>query len=127
MKKINTLLTFVVLSFSTIFLSTSCSSEKKELLFACDSTNTTYTAVKQILENNCYNCHATANAVNFANGIILDNYSSVNNWVDTTSGSSGGTLLVDVMNGRMPKGRSKLTDCEVSKITSWIRNGAKNN
>ncbi len=106
----------------------SCANNKKELLSACDSVNVKFAAdIKPIIENNCYNCHAAANYTNFGGNIKLENYDDIYSFVDTTVGSGGGILLFDVKTGRMPKGRSKLVDCETAKIEKWIKDGALNN
>jgi uncharacterized membrane protein len=128
MKRSGIILSIIACFFTISILLISCENNKKELLFACDSTNVKYsTTIKPIIENNCYNCHSTASASNFGSGIVLDNHTDVKAWVDITSGSDGGQLLQDVKSGRMPKGRSKLSDCEIAKISQWIKGGALNN
>lgn len=114
--------------FFTINFFASCSNNKKELLFVCDSIHVKYSVnVKPILQNNCYNCHATSTAPSFGSGIILDNHTDITTWVNTTVGSDGGLLLQNLKTGRMPKGASKLNSCDVAKIAKWIRDGALNN
>ena len=114
--------------FLVVLTTSSCENNKKEILFACDSINVTYSAhVKIILENNCYNCHGTNTASSFGSGIKLDSYSSVKNWVNTNPGSNGGILLQNLKTGRMPKGAAKLNSCDIAKVSKWIVDGALNN
>ncbi len=114
--------------FFFVFTTSSCVNNKKEVLFACDSINVKYSSeVITILANNCYNCHATNTASSFGSGIILDNYASVKNWVNTNPGSNGGLLLQNIKTGRMPKGAAKLNSCDIAKVNKWIVDGALNN
>lgn len=128
MKKITLLSSILLVIITFTLITTGCVNNKKELLLACDSLKVTYKAdIKPIIENNCNNCHASDNYTNFGGGYKLASYDDVVMQVDTTSGSNGGSLLFDVKSGRMPKGRSKLTDCEIAKIEKWIKDGAINN
>ena len=128
MKKITLFSSVLLVVIVTTLMSTGCVNNKKELLLACDSVNVKYSSdIKQIIENNCNNCHANDNYSNFGGGYKLGSYDDLIMQVDTTSGSNGGSLLFDVKVGRMPKGRSKLTDCEIAKIEKWIKDGALNN
>lgn len=118
----------ITICFFAVITTTSCESNKKEILFACDSINVTYSSqVKVILENNCYNCHGTNTANSFGSGIKLDSYSSVKNWVNTNPGSNGGLLLQNLKTGRMPKGAAKLNSCDIAQVNKWIVDGALNN
>lgn len=131
MKKKSFLTLGSVVLAAAIFFSTSCVNNKKDVLFACDSTNVSYSkTVKPILQNNCYNCHSAANATTLGGGNVLDNYADVIFWVDTTSGGDGGILLGNIKHtgNAMPKPpASKLSDCDIAKIGHWISEGAKNN
>ncbi len=128
MYKKSVLGTVISICFFIVLTTTSCESNKKEILFACDSINVKYsTEVKNILQNNCYNCHATATASSFGSGIVLDNYAGVKNWVNSNPAGNGGLLLQDIKSGRMPKGASQLSSCDIAKVSKWIFDGALNN
>lgn len=119
----------MLVGITALIFSTSCENNKKEVLYRCDSTNVSYSkSVEPILKTNCYRCHSTANSGS-GGGTILDNYAALftNNFVDTTA-IDGGTLLNDVkhIGNPMPKS-GKLSDCDISKIEHWIKEGAKNN
>lgn len=131
MKKNNLLLIGFAVSAATIFFSSSCVNNKKEVLFGCDSLNVSYsTTIKPILQNNCYSCHSSANATTLGGGIVLDNYTNLVFWVDITSGSDGGILLQNIKHtgNPMPKPpAAKLSVCDIAKVANWISEGAKNN
>jgi hypothetical protein len=92
---------------------------------ACDTMSTIRysTDIVNILKNNCYICHdGPANA---GAGYVLDKYEGVKIMVDNT-------LLLKAIThspgaSPMPKGSSKLSDCNIAQIRTWIRNGAPNN
>jgi mono/diheme cytochrome c family protein len=91
----------------------------------CDTTATIKysTDVVNILKGSCYVCHA-GNAAAGA-GYILDTYSGVSLMVNNE------LLLKSITHSPgaspMPKGAPKLSDCNIAKIRTWIRNGAPNN
>ena len=122
-----------ILGFTAISIfSTSCSNNKKDVLFGCDSVNVKFsTTIKPILANNCDRCHSTATGATFGNGIFLDSYTEITAFVDITSGSDGGILLNNIKHSAganpMPKGSAKISDCEIAKISKWIKDGALNN
>lgn len=134
MKKINFLAIVAIAGLIATISTTSCSKENKETVFACDSASAKYsTTIKTILNNSCNSCHSTANAASLGGSKILDTYDDVMNSVDTTNltdtfatlDNSG--LYSSVAAGRMPKGGTKLSACDMAKIKYWILAGAKNN
>ena len=131
MKRISILIFFVALSSATIFFSTGCVNNKKDILFSgCDSTNVSYSkTIKPILQNNCYSCHSTANGATLGGGIVLENHTNLIIWVDTAKGSDGGILVNDIKHtgNPMPKSASKLSNCDIAKISYWVNEGAKDN
>lgn len=90
----------------------------------CNTANMRFvTDVVPILQTNCYACHSNANQS--VSGISLEGYSNVRVQVDN------GHLLGAITHASgftpMPQGGPKLSDCNISKIKSWIDNGAPNN
>lgn len=75
-----------------------------------------------ILEKDCYQCHSEA--ANFGN-VTLENYDNLSKYVN--DGSLLGAIKHDGGYSPMPKGRTKLLDCEIDKIEAWIISGALNN
>jgi hypothetical protein len=90
---------------------------------SCDTIEVTYSkSIVPILTTNCIVCHSTA--VHEGN-VILDTYEGAST-VALNGMLWGG---VNWENGfvPMPKGKSKLPDCDLAKIRIWIKQGAPNN
>lgn len=115
---------------------TGCYYDKEELAYpnnnpaGCDTANMKYSVeVTAILSGNtCFTCHSTANASSMGAGIRLDNYIAVRNLVDVNN--VDGSRLVRAIEHTgpfpMPKGGSKMSDCNIQKIKAWVRRGAPN-
>ena len=120
---------FTLTSIYLIFQLVGCTYSQKEVVNTCDSTNVSYSkTIVPIINNNCVRCHATNVANNLGGGNILDNYTSIKNWTDTTSSFN---LYTDVSTqpagDRMPKGGPYLSSCDIAKIRIWLYEGAPNN
>ena len=76
----------------------------------------------QILEKDCYICHNSQ--ANFGN-VSIDQHSKLMQYVN--NGRLIGSIKHTSGFSPMPKGRTKLLDCEVAKIEAWIIDGAPNN
>ena len=88
----------------------------------CDTTNVTYSgAIQIIMQTNCTGCHSATNA---SGGIKLDTYADVKSTI--TSGRLYGSIIQSSGFKPMPPG-SKLTDCSIKKIKTWIDKGSLNN
>jgi mono/diheme cytochrome c family protein len=107
-----------------------CYYDKEELVYptntgsTCDTTNVKYSVeVTNILSTNCYSCHG-GNAAG-GSGIKLGTYADFKIWAQS------GIVLEAITHGpnasHMPKGGTKLSDCNIAVIRTWIRNGAQNN
>lgn len=107
--------------------STSCYYDKEDDLYPfdssqnCDTLNMTYTTnIQAILENNgCVSCHSTSGP---SGGVVLDNYDQVKIVAD--NGRLFGSVNYDDGYSPMPKGGSKLSDCDLAKIKAWINDGS---
>jgi cytochrome c5 len=115
--------------FVAVILSSSlqsCYYDKESELYpvaTCDTALVTYSqTIVPIMSANCNVCHSTAVA---SGGVITDNHA------DLSTVAANGQLegAVNHLNGfsPMPKGGSKLSDCNLSKIHIWVRNGSPNN
>lgn len=90
---------------------------------SCDTANMKYTAnVLPIITASCYSCHGNGNA---SGGVSLGNYASVKAQAD--NGNLLHVINHDAGYPAMPQGGSKLSDCNINKIRSWINHGALNN
>jgi hypothetical protein len=90
---------------------------------ACYSTKFTYSAVVEpLLKSYCVGCH---NSSSLGGGIDLSNYNSVK----TVAG--GGKLYGSISHATgfspMPRGGSKLSDCQLKQVDKWIKAGSPNN
>ncbi|HUQ65790.1 MAG TPA: hypothetical protein VM101_06535 [Flavitalea sp.] len=91
----------------------------------CDTANMHYLAdVVPILMNNCYRCHGTTTN-NGSQGRVLEGYENLKPFAES------GTLLGVITHAQgftpMPQDASKLSECNINKIRSWITNGMQNN
>ena len=108
---------------------TGCYYDKEEIIYpagSCNSAGSTYSGtVSPLLNARCNSCHSTAAAPTSGNNIVLDNYNSVK------IQANNGKLLASINHAGgatpMPKGGSKLSSCEIAKITNWVGSGAPNN
>lgn len=123
------ILIFVLLLIT--FLIGSCYYDSNESLYpqvaaACDTSNVTYSAsVTRILNSNCMVCHSNSQAGSLGGNIKLENFADVKTYA--TNGRLYGAIAH--LNGYspMPKGASKLSNCEITTIKKWIDTGAPNN
>lgn len=115
----------IVLSVFVLQLS-SCTNAKDELLqqiTKCDTTAVSFSSqVMPIMDASCTSCHAGSSP---SANISLSNYTEVKN------ASSNANFLGSIQHSSgysaMPQGASKLDDCSILKISSWIQQGAQNN
>jgi hypothetical protein len=89
----------------------------------CDSTKFAFSeTIQPILNTNCKGCHNSASA---SGGVNLDNYNGVK------IVASDGRLLgvTKQLSGypAMPRGGTKLSDCQIMKLEKWIAAGVPNN
>jgi len=110
----------------------SCYWDNEEFLYpeiasGCDTTAiVTYSgAVTALLQGRCLSCHSNSAAANLGGNIKLDTYAAVKIYADN------GQLLGSVQHAsgysQMPKGSTKLSDCEITSIEKWIADGTLNN
>jgi len=118
--------------FIVLIIFNACYYDKSEIVYPnanttnCDTTNVRYSnQIMSILNSNCNNCHGAAVANSIGGGINLSTYTSIKPYVTNSS------LLNSVLqNGKaapMPKNASKLDDCSILAIQTWINLGALNN
>jgi uncharacterized membrane protein len=105
----------------------SCKSENKENLTTtvCDTSQARFSVeVKAILVKNCLACHSQESAASFGDGIDLETYTKAK-----ASAQSGG-FIASVKHtsaaSPMPKGGSKLSDCDIKLLEKWVNDGMKN-
>jgi hypothetical protein len=91
----------------------------------CSSTNASYTSdIVPIVRRSCFSCHSNDNAPENGN-VNLESYENLVHYVH--NGMLMGSIHHENGFEPMPQNASKLSDCEISKIESWIAHGAFNN
>lgn len=107
---------------------TACYYDSEEALYGimpeqCDQTPVQYSVqVVNILQQHCYACHSVGS--NLGN-LLLDSY--------TTARDAGkdGSLMGSVRHlggySPMPQGVSKLSDCDIQTLQTWVDDGMPNN
>jgi hypothetical protein len=120
---------FIVLIISMAFLS-SCYYDKEDLLYGTntgpctDSTGTISYSVKIVpmLQQNCYSCHTG----NFPSGnALMGTYAA--DKAMAQSGKLYGTINHSAGFSPMPKGMSKMSNCQIATIKKWVDSGMLNN
>lgn len=110
-----------------IGLFSSCYYDKSELVYppntnACDTSAVSYkNDVLPIISGNCYSCHS--GDASSGSGYKLDSYAGLK----AMSGVLVQVLQQDPGYPPMPRGGSKLSDCNIAKIRSWVRSGTPDN
>ncbi len=90
---------------------------------SCDTTNISYAMhIKPTIENNCTGCHSGSSP---AGGISISNYNELK--AIASNGSLIGTIEHKSGYSPMPKGMTKLSDCQIKQINIWINDGMQNN
>lgn len=89
----------------------------------CNTASVSYSStILPIISNNCYSCHS--NAARQGN-VILEGYAALKVMVD--NGKLEGAINHRSGFSPMPQGATKLIDCQLNQISSWINAGALNN
>jgi hypothetical protein len=105
---------------------TGCYNDKEEILYpasVCDTANVTYSnSIAPIMSSSCVNCHGGAAP---SAGFSLDTYTNVK--LQVTNGRLWGAVSQAGAFAPMPKGGTKLSNCNLTKIDKWIKAGAPNN
>ena len=109
-----------------VLLQGGCYYDKHDLLnpiSTCDSTIVTYSgSVNPIITANCTGCHSGANA---PLGIKLDVYDDVS--IQALNGKLLRAITHSPGISPMPKNGTKLSDCNIAKISKWVSSGAPDN
>ena len=98
----------------------------------CDTTNVSYkTVIKPLLNNNCYQCHATAVTVN--GGLDLEDFTSLKNYLflgfrgDGIYGSKFYHTILHSLNALPMPPLYKLDTCSLKQVKGWLELGAPDN
>ena len=89
----------------------------------CDTTNISYsTDVWPVINSSCTGCHSGAAP---SGNVGLENYNQIK--ISAENGGLLGTIRHENGWSPMPKGSSKLPECDILKITVWQNTGYPNN
>lgn len=105
-----------------------CYFDNAEELLVCSPSDVSYRLeVEPILQARCYGCHDLTNAPALGDGINLEGYSNLYNYLQDNAARMVGALRWDGSGSPMPKDGTKLDNCTIAKIEVWIGEGTKNN
>ncbi|MFZ1750079.1 MAG: hypothetical protein WAU01_07805 [Saprospiraceae bacterium] len=114
----------VVLSISVV---SGCYYDSEEDLYpavVCKTDNVSFnTDIKPILAASCLSCHVATSTI--GGGIDLETHGNVLSYAN--DGSLVGSIKHAAGYSEMPKSASKLDDCKIAKIESWVKAGSPNN
>ena len=114
----------LLLVTGSVLLLDSCYYSNEEDIYGqgsnCDLTTAKYSQkVKSVLSANCESCHGAGLQ---SGGIRLDSYAAVKSLAES------GVLLKVIRHESgvvpMPYGLAKMSDCNISVIEEWVKNGA---
>jgi len=121
----------IILCVAFVATISGCYYDSEEALYpkvstSCDLSNVTFTTtVTPILQASCFSCHSNSNASSSGGGIKIQNYADVATLAK--NGKLMGTITHASGYQAMPQGGGKLTNCEISKLQTWLNNGTLNN
>ncbi|MBX7240168.1 MAG: hypothetical protein K1X92_00370 [Bacteroidia bacterium] len=117
-----------ILLFITCCFILIISSCKYEKIDGCDTASVKYgSTIKPILQNSCYSCHGQSQFLSNGAGYNLEAYDSLKQFI------ADGRFLKSIKwsdpdnVSTMPKGGTKIADCDISKIEKWINDGYPEN
>ncbi len=113
----------------------SCYNDKYDKLYpaitttSCDTTTITYAHdIAPIISASCY---SPGNGCHDAAGASVSGYDYQTSITAIQNNALSGALLGDInwlpRHNNMPKNGTKLSDCDINKITRWVNLGAQNN
>lgn len=114
-----------------IILIWSCYYDNEEFLYpklstSCDTANVTFSSsIQPVLQQYCFTCHSNSNAASFGGNIKLEDYADVK--ISADNGKLYGSVAHLPGYSQMPKGGSKIDDCNISIIKTWIDSGSPDN
>ncbi len=113
---------------SVLLIFSSCYYDKADLLYpssmTCDTLKTVsyLTDVVPIFQQQCNSCHSPSSP---GGGIVMGNYTA--DKVIAQNGTLYGSIAHLSGYSSMPKGTTKLTNCQIATIKKWIDAGSPNN
>ena len=101
--------------------------DQAPIVVPCDVTTQTITysgVISPIFDAHCRECHASNVAATLGGGNVFGDYQSIKRYPAT---NLLGTIEHSPGYDAMPKGRAKLSECDILRIKTWIAGGQLNN
>lgn len=116
--------------FSTVLFS-SCYYDNEETLtegIPCFTDTVSYRGdVVPVLEANCYACHSIAEAPTSGDGIVLEGYSNLLDYLQDNTRTFIGSVEHNGDGQPMPDEAPRMDRCSRQALTVWIEQGKKDN
>jgi len=116
----------ILIMISGLLTLSSCYNDNYQSLYPsgpCDTSQVTYSKdVRPVINAQCTSCHSGATPLG---NIALENYGEV--VAMAKNGKLLGSIRNDAGYSPMPLGGVKLSNCDISKIEKWVKNGTPNN
>lgn len=114
-----------------LLLFTSCYYDSEEKLTAnipCKTGTISYrTDVVPVMEANCYACHSIAEAPVSGDGIVLQGYGNLLDYLETQTQTFIGSIEHNGDGKPMPEDGPKMDRCSIQILTDWIGQGKNDN
>jgi mono/diheme cytochrome c family protein len=108
-------------------LAAGCSYSHGDPAPACDAATQTITysgVISPIFDAHCRECHGSSVASTLGGGNDFGSYANINRY---PSANLLGCIKQEPGFDPMPKGRPKLSDCDIERIERWMNAGKPNN
>ncbi len=120
----------IILGFGILW--TSCYKDNEEELYpsvtSCDTVGVSYASqVANIIQTSCLACHANSVAGVSGGGIALEGHSNLSAYITSNQARFIGAVEHNSSYSAMPKGANKWSDCNISILKNWIKDGTPNN
>ena len=93
----------------------------------CDTSTAKFAAyMSPLMTAQCAtsNCHSASRQ---AGGVNLSSYTAIKNYITSNKATFLGSIKHSSGYSQMPSGGAKFSDCNITKIETWINNGLLNN
>ena len=132
MRKIKYFIPFVIV-FLFIATSQSCYYDVESELYpttgttSCDTSSAQFASfVSPLIASKCATsgCH---NSTTASAGVNLDGYTAIKNYISKSQSTFFGSINQTSGYSAMPKGGTKFSTCEITKLQVWVNAGMLNN
>jgi hypothetical protein len=132
MKKLFTILLFIVIAVISLTVTNACYYDKEDILYPeqpCDTAKVVSFSkdVIPILSVNCYSCHSLVNAPVYGDNLVLEGYANLLNYMNLEPEVLENSINQNGKALKMPRDATKLSKCSISDIETWIKQGRRNN